>query len=101
MLFYSLVDYVISPISSLITANQTIQDALIAADRLFQIMELEMEDKEMLTYDVEPWMIEGGITFDKVSFRYGSRKQVFDKLSLKRQARLPPSWVRVVLEKLP
>lgn len=86
MLFYSLVGYVISPISSLITANQTIQDALIAAERLFQIMELEMEDKEMLTYDVEPWMIEGGITFDKVSFRYGSRKQVFDKLSLKIEA---------------
>ena len=72
--------------SSLITANQTIQDALIAADRLFQIMELEMEDKELVTYDVEPWMIEGGITFDKVSFRYGSRKQVFEKLSLKIEA---------------
>ena len=86
MLFYSLTGYVISPIGSLITSNQTIQDALIAADRLFQIMDLEMEDKNILTYDVEPWMIEGGITFDKVSFRYGSRKQVFDKLSLKIEA---------------
>lgn len=82
MLFYSLVGYVISPISSLITANQTIQDALIAADRLFQIMDLEMEDKQILTYDIESWMLEGGITFDNVSFRYGSRKQVFEKLSL-------------------
>ena len=38
MVFYSLVGYVISPIGSLISSNQTIQDALIAADRLFQIM---------------------------------------------------------------
>lgn len=86
MLFYSLTGYVISPIGSLITSNQTIQDALIAADRLFQIMDLEMEDKNILTYDVQPWMVEGGITFDKVSFKYGSRKQVFDKLSLKIEA---------------
>lgn len=41
MVFYSLVGYVLSPIGSLITSNQTIQDALIAADRLFQIMDLE------------------------------------------------------------
>lgn len=43
MVFYSLVGYVISPIGSLISSNQTIQDALIAADRLFQIMDLERE----------------------------------------------------------
>lgn len=82
MVFYSLVGYVISPIGSLITSNQTIQDALIAADRLFQIMDLESEqdnsEKVTLTSD----MI-GDITFDNVSFRYGSRKQVFESLSLK------------------
>ena len=32
MVFYSLGGYVISPIGSLISSNQTIQDALIAAD---------------------------------------------------------------------
>lgn len=86
MLFYSLVGYVISPISSLISANPTIQDALIAADRLFQIMDLNMGDEQLCTYAVEPWMIEGGITFDNVTFWYGSRKQVFNKLSLKIEA---------------
>lgn len=82
MLFYSLVGYVISPIGSLITANQTIQDAMIAADRLFQIMDLDREEQEaghkqkILPQDV------GDIVFQNVSFRYGSRKDVFADLSL-------------------
>lgn len=83
MLFYSLVGYVISPIGSLITANQTIQDAMIAADRLFQIMDLEREEhdtehkQKILPHEV------GDIVFQNVSFRYGSRKDVFTDLSLK------------------
>lgn len=82
MLFYSLVGYVISPIGSLITANQTIQDALIAADRLFQIMDLDREENDgerkqnLLRSNV------GDIILDQVSFRYGTRKQVFSNLSL-------------------
>lgn len=82
MVFYSLVGYVISPIGSLITSNQTIQDALIAADRLFQIMDLECEQDNSEKLTLTSDMI-GDITFDNVSFRYGSRKQVFESLSLK------------------
>lgn len=41
MMFYSLVGYVTTPISSLISSNSTIQEALIVSDRLFQIMDLE------------------------------------------------------------
>ncbi|MDO5665840.1 MAG: peptidase domain-containing ABC transporter [Bacteroidia bacterium] len=84
MVFYSLMGYVISPIGSLITANQTIQDALIAADRLFQIMDLEREEAEqdqnqrIRIYD----SMVGDIVLENVNFRYGSRKQVFTNLSL-------------------
>ena len=85
MLFYTLVGYVISPISSLITSNQTIQDALIAADRLFQIMDLEVEEESILSFDLEPDMIRD-IVFENVYFRYGSRKQVFEKLNLRIEA---------------
>lgn len=82
MVFYSLIGYVLSPISSLITSNQTIQDALIAADRLFQIMDLEQEQGNEKKIMLESGMI-GNITFENVSFRYGSRKQVFEALNLK------------------
>lgn len=81
MVFYSLIGYVLSPIGSLITSNQTIQDALIAADRLFQIMDLEREQNDEEKITLEPEMI-GNITFENVSFRYGSRKQVFESLNL-------------------
>lgn len=81
MVFYSLVGYVVSPIGSLITSNQTIQDALIAADRLFQIMDLEREQGNDQKLDLTSEMV-GNITFENVSFRYGSRKQVFESLNL-------------------
>jgi ATP-binding cassette subfamily B protein len=81
MIFYSLIGYLLSPIDSLIKSNQTIQDALIAADRLFQIMDLEQEENNEKIV-IEPEMI-GDITFENVSFRYGSRKQVFEALNLK------------------
>ena len=82
MVFYSLVGYVISPIGSLITANQTVQDALIAADRLFQIMDLDREEQDTGRKHEISRSYMGDITLQNVSFRYGTRKQVFTDLSL-------------------
>ncbi len=81
MLFYALIGYIVGPISELIASNQTIQDALIAADRLFQIMDLEREQDESKKINLEPEMI-GSIRFENVSFRYGTRMQIFENLSL-------------------
>ncbi|MDD4404666.1 MAG: peptidase domain-containing ABC transporter [Parabacteroides sp.] len=81
MVFYSLIGYILTPIGKIISSNQTIQDALIAADRLFQIMDLEREQDESQKIILQPDMI-GDIHFEQISFRYGSRKQVFESLSL-------------------
>jgi ATP-binding cassette, subfamily C, bacteriocin exporter len=81
MSFYALLGYVLSPISALINANQSLQDAMIAADRLFQIMDLELEENDDKKITLTPDIIED-IHFKNVSFRYGSRKQVFEDLSL-------------------
>lgn len=81
MMFYSLVGYVTSPISSLISSNQSIQEALIASDRLYQIMDLECEDTNERKMELTTDMI-GNISFENVSFRYGSRKSVFENFSL-------------------
>jgi ATP-binding cassette subfamily B protein len=81
MLFYSLVGYVLGPVGKLISSNQTIQDALIAADRLFQIMDLEREEDDSQKIRLDREMV-GDIRFENVAFRYGSRKQVFESLSL-------------------
>lgn len=81
MVFYSLIGYVLSPMRSLISSNQQLQDANIAADRLFQIMDLESEESDTDKMDMESSMI-GNIVFDHVAFRYGTRKDIFDDLTL-------------------
>jgi len=81
MSFYALIGYLLSPLASLIDTNRVVQDALIAADRLFQIMDLEMEEVEKEKMVLTPDMI-GDIKFRNVSFRYGSRVTVFENLNL-------------------
>jgi ATP-binding cassette subfamily B protein len=81
MMFYSLVGYVLGSVGKLISSNQTIQDALIAADRLFQIMDLEREEDDSQKISLEPDMV-GDICFENVNFRYGSRKYLFESLNL-------------------
>lgn len=73
--FYALIGYFTSPVASLIGMNKTAQNALIAADRLFEIMDLEREKTEN---KIElPKENIGDIKFENVSFRYGSRVEVF------------------------
>jgi ATP-binding cassette subfamily B protein len=81
ILFYALIGYVVNSIGKLISSNQTVQDALIAADRLFQIMDLEREGDESKKIQLNRKMV-GHIQFGNVAFRYGVRKQVFESLNL-------------------
>ena len=78
--FYALVGYFTSPVAGLIGMNKTVQDAVIAADRLFEIMDLEQETTQN-QIELTPDKI-GDIKFEKVSFRYGTRVQVFTELYL-------------------
>lgn len=77
--FYALIGYFTSPVASLIGMNKTIQNALIAADRLFEIMDLEREETEnKLKLKKENI---GNIIFENVNFSYGSRTEVFKNFS--------------------
>jgi len=78
--FYSVVGYFTGPVTSLIGFNRTLQDAKIAADRLFEIFDLETED-EANKIDLTSDMV-GDIHFEDVRFRYGTRVDVFDSLNL-------------------
>lgn len=79
--FYALIGYFTGPAVSLIGANRNIQEALIAADRLFEIIDLETEATNENKVVLQPELM-GDIQFHKVSFRYGTRTQVFKNLSL-------------------
>ncbi|MCR4032618.1 MULTISPECIES: peptidase domain-containing ABC transporter [Flavobacterium] len=73
--FYALIGYFTSPVASLINMNKTAQNALIAADRLFEIMDLEREETENKIALTKENLRD--IKFENVSFRYGSRVEVF------------------------
>jgi len=78
--FYALIGYFSGPATNLVTMNKTVQNALIAADRLFDIMDLEPEqqgDKVVLT----PSLV-GDIVFSDVLFRYDASQTVFNHLNL-------------------
>jgi ATP-binding cassette subfamily B protein len=79
--FYAIMGYFTGPIASLIGSNKSIQNALIAADRLFEIMDLEREKTENKVMLEEG--LAGDIRFEQVRFSYGSRVQVFSNLTMK------------------
>lgn len=78
--FYALIGYFTGPAMSIIGANKSMQDALIAADRLFEIMDLEQEDSSN-KIKLAPGAT-GDIAFHDVGFRYGTRAEVFKQFSL-------------------
>ncbi len=79
--FYALIGYFTGPASSLIGANKSVQDALIASDRLFEIIDLEIESDNLNKIKLTPELI-GDIQFNNVHFRYGTRVTVFEGLNL-------------------
>lgn len=78
--FYAIIGYFTSPVASLIGVNKTVQNALIAADRLFEIMDLEWESEED-KIEFTPKM-NGDILFDNINFSDGTRTKVFEGFSL-------------------
>jgi ATP-binding cassette, subfamily C, bacteriocin exporter len=78
--FYAIIGYFTGPVSELVGMNKTIQDAIIAADRLFEIMDLDQEHRGEKA-ELNPEFI-GDIQFEGVRFRYGSRTDVFNNLNV-------------------
>jgi ATP-binding cassette, subfamily C, bacteriocin exporter len=81
MSFYALLGYFTGPVSGLIGMNKVWQNASIAADRLFEIMDLELEVEENQTHIKE--LKAGFIEFANVTFSYGTRNDLFTDFSLK------------------
>jgi len=89
--FYAILGYLTGPIAQLIGANKQIQNALIAADRLFEIMDLDREESEN-KMKLKKENI-GDINFKNVDFRYGSRVEVFKDFNLK----IPKSKITAIV----
>lgn len=78
--FYAIIGYFTGPVSGLISSNKTIQNALIAADRLFEVLDLEIETPKN-SYSWNASTIDH-IKFTNVNFSYNNRGPVFSNLNL-------------------
>ena len=79
MSLYAVLSFFLGPLSTLINSNQVIQNAYIASDRLFDIIDVEAEQESGVEITEK---VSGEIVFENVSFRYGSRHDVFKELNL-------------------
>jgi len=79
--FNSLLVYFTGPLFRLVNIQNSVQEALVAAERVGEILELEKEKDESRRYLV-PEKINGHIKFEDVTFAYGSRRPVYEHLNL-------------------
>jgi ATP-binding cassette subfamily B protein len=78
---YALLGYLTGPVMTIVSANRTIQDALIAADRLFEIMDLE---RDRVVAHATIGAVHGGdVELEHVSFRYGARAPALRDVTLR------------------
>jgi ATP-binding cassette, subfamily C, bacteriocin exporter len=82
MFFYSLTGYLYGPLERLANVSVSLQDTVIALDRLWEILSLELEGSERAAKAVRPKRLASGIRFERVSFGYGYRGNVLEGIDL-------------------
>lgn len=88
--FFALSAFFTLPVQALIQANKPLQEAVIAADRLFEVTDLETEKNEKACVEYFP---EGDLVFENVRFSYGNGNEVFNELNI----RLPMRQMTAVM----
>lgn len=79
MSFYALLVYFTTPVKNLISLQPQIQTAIVATERLADILEL---DKEMMDYDTHLLPKINDIKFENIDFRYGNGRLVLKNLNI-------------------
>ncbi len=78
--FNALLAYFLDPVKNLINLQPMMQTAIVAADRLGEILNLEIENKE--TQKLKPSTLKGDIKLQNIDFRYGTRQLVLEDIKL-------------------
>ncbi|MEQ8156810.1 MAG: peptidase domain-containing ABC transporter, partial [Clostridiaceae bacterium] len=78
--FQAMMAYFIDPMKNVIELQPTLQTAVVAADRLSDILDAEME--VMSSENDKPYRFKNRILFDDISFRYGNRNMVLNDITL-------------------
>lgn len=81
--FNSLLVYFLDPVKNLINLQPQMQTAVVAAERLGEILDLEAEkDAKQERKKMHPEHLSGDIVFENVKFRYGTRRLVLEDINL-------------------
>lgn len=81
--FNSLLVYFLDPVKNLINLQPTLQTAMVASDRLGEILDLEIEKTEKEQRKIAPNSLKGDIVLNDVSFRYGTRQLILENFTMK------------------
>lgn len=80
--FNALLAYFLDPVKNLINLQPTLQTAMVASDRLGEILDLEIEKDETQYRKLAPSSLKGDIAIRDISFRYGTRQLVLEHFSM-------------------
>lgn len=80
--FNSLLVYFLDPVKNLINLQPQMQTAVVASDRLGEILDLEAEKTEKESRKMAPLTLAGDIQIRNLDFRYGTRRQVLSDINL-------------------
>ncbi|KXH79498.1 peptidase domain-containing ABC transporter [Bacillus cereus] len=79
--YNALLAYFLNPIENLISIQPTLQSALVAGERLNEILDLNGEKSEKEYSKVSPERLSGKIECSNITFRYGTRKNILSNVS--------------------
>lgn len=82
LVFNSLLAYFIDPVKNLINLQPMMQTAIVASDRLGEILDLEIEKDKDDYKKLKPKSLKGDIEIKNVDFRYGTRELVLKNINL-------------------
>ena len=83
LVFQSLLAYFIDPVKNLINLQPMMQMAIVASDRLGEILDLEIEKTKEEFKKLKPSKIEGKVEIRNLDFKYGTRELVLKNINMK------------------
>lgn len=79
--FYNLMNYFLEPMKNLVNLQPMIQPALVAAERLYDILDLNLEINDEEKKKIMP-NLKGDIVFKNVDFRYKNRNKIVNNINI-------------------
>lgn len=79
--FQTLLGYFLTPVKNLINLQPQMQTALVASDRLGEILDLEIE-RIAEEHKIKDMNLKGDIVLRDITFRYGTRRPVLEHVSM-------------------